>query len=224
MRCRFNYHDFIAYVVPGLMPLLVGVLIIFARGHYRLFFFIQTFVGLILLLIAAYVMGHFIQAVGAWAEKKIFFDHGYHPGEAYFKKGSGLLSDHDYGRLLQKYRERFGVELTDEMLTDPHKREHCFNEIRWGVKDEVRAEYIRTLDAYYDLYRGFFVSFIICVILSVPIGLGLVRVPHSASFYQKVFLFLILIGSIIAEYISARRTQDYLQAYTREVVNAFLAS
>ena len=223
MRSRFNYHDFIAYVVPGLIPLLVAVLFVWARGHYRLFFFIQTFVGLILFLIVAYVMGHFLQAAAAWFEKKLFFQRGYHPGEAYFRKGSGALSEREFNKLIAKFNERFNVELTPEDLENPKVREACFYECRWGIKDDARAEYIRVLDAYYDMFRGLFVAFILCVILSVPIGVGIVQVPLSASFFWKVFL-TILVVSIIAEYIAARRTQDYLQAYTKEVINGFLAS
>jgi hypothetical protein len=127
-----------------------------------------------------------------------------------------------YDKLLNMCRERYGFELTSEELQDPKRREACFSEIRWGIKDESRGEYIRTLDSYYDMYRGFFVSFIIILLMSFWIGFGLVRVPMSEPFYQKIFLFLFTIGSIIAIYISWRRTQDYLHAYTREVVNAFL--
>lgn len=223
MHSRFNYHDFLAYVLPGLMPCLVAVLFVWARGHYRLFFFVQTFVGLILLLIVSYMVGHFIQAFGAWFEKKLFFIRGYHPGEAYFRKGSGALSEREYNKLIGSFNDRFNVELTAEDLENPKVREACFYECRWGIRNDARAEYVRALDSYYDMFRGFFVSFILCVILSVPIGVGLVAVPLSASFFWKVFL-VILVISVIAEYISARRTQDYLQAYTKEVINGFLAS
>jgi hypothetical protein len=222
MHSRFNYHDFIAYVIPGLLPCLVGILIIFARGHYRLFFFMQTFVGLILLLLIAYLVGHFIQAFGAWVEKKVFFEHGFHPGEAYFRRESGMLPAGRFDKLLAKCREKYGFELTPEELQDPKRREACFNEIRWGIGDGARGEYIRTIDAYYDMYRGLFVSFILILLMSFWIGSGLMQVPASAAFYQKVFLYVLFVGAIIAAYISWRRAQDYLQVYTGEVANAFL--
>jgi hypothetical protein len=221
MRSRFNYHDFITYVIPGLLPCLIAITVVFARGHYRLFAYIQTFAGLIILLLFAYILGHLLQAIGAWFEKRIFYPHGYHPGEAFFWRKSGYLSPGEFDRLLSKYRERFGVELTQDELEDPLFRERCFNQIRWGIKDEARAEYIRALDGYYDLFRGLFVSFIICALISIPIALRIMPVPIRPGFYWKVFL-VILVASIVAEYISARRTQDYLQAYTKEVINAFL--
>ena len=61
MRSRFNYHDFMAYIIPGLLPCLIAILIIFARGHNRLFAYVQTFGGLIVLMLFAFIVGHLLQ-------------------------------------------------------------------------------------------------------------------------------------------------------------------
>jgi len=221
MRSRFNYHDFLAYVFPGLLLCLITILAIFARGHYRLFAFIQTFAGFLLLMLFAYLVGQVLQAFGAWFEKKVFFPHGYHPGEAFFRQKSGLLHQRDFDRLIAKYKEYFGVELTAEELEDPRRREECFQQIRWGIKDDARAEYLTTLDGYYDLWRGLFISFILCALITIPIAWGILLVPIKLAFYKKIFM-VIWVASIIGIYISARRTQDYMHTYTKEVVNGFL--
>ena len=193
MRSRFNYHDFIAYIIPGLLPCLIGIFIIFARGHFRLFAFVQTFGGFLILLLFAYLLGHMLQAAGALFERREYFPHRFDPVVAYSWNGRFILTAEEFDKLLAKYEERFGVRPTSENLENPAFRESCFNQVRWAIRDETRAEYIRTLDGYYDMFRGLFVSFLLTALMAIPIGSKLLPVPDKPSFYFKIFLVILAV-------------------------------
>ena len=214
MRSRIWFHHLITHLLPGMLPCLIGIIFVYSRGHYLLFDSVRTFGGLVIFLLFSLITGYIVQAIGAWFEHLTFYKDGRHPGEAYFRRESLVMLSGEQELLISKYIHRFDKDLSPEVRADPAKREECFNDCRWAIKEGRREEYIMVLDTYYDLYKGLYAAFMICGLIAI-FKLLLFPSPFNNAMFLKVF-GVILLGSAFSMYVSYRRTKDYLEVYSRE--------
>lgn len=198
---KFDPFDFVSLIVPGSL-IIVAVTIAFPNpliGGLD-----EVTLGKVgIALVAAFIVGHFVQALGDVIEFLYWAPFGGRPTTWVAKEKQGLLVDAQLSRLSTLIKDELKFK-TLQSLEKPS----AISEINAKVRSSGSADRIEKFSQSYVLLRGLTVAFLLVSVLSI--------VHKNAN-------PAVAIGMIGAAMISVFRMHRFAEHYAREVYTEYLA-
>ncbi len=164
MQPRFNFYDFVGYIIPGTLGTLFTVAFlnrVLGVGELSLDS-ISGFSGTLLFLILIYFVGHVIQALGRIVEQKEVERWGGWPSERFLRPEDTRYSSEFKEQLLGTAMEYFTVKpVTAEAGSERIRqwRQELFGLCYALIVQKGVAQHTETYNGIYGLWRGLLVSF-----------------------------------------------------------------
>ncbi len=166
MQPRFNFYDFVGYIIPGTLGTLFAVSFlnrVLGIGELSLDS-ISGFSGTLLFLILIYFIGHVIQALGRMVEKKEVERWGGWPSERFLRpentRYSSEFKEHILGAAMEYFTVKaVAAEAGSERIRQ--WRQELFGLCYSLIVQKSVAQHTEIYNGIYGLWRGLLVSFYI---------------------------------------------------------------
>lgn len=233
MQSKFNFYDFVGYVIPGALILLL--LYWFILGFFNLELLIKvTSIGESLLFLAAsYFLGHLIQALGNLIEKKQVEKWGGWFSEQFLRDDNEYYTPEFKSKLKECAQEIFGLSLNssseDEQIKK-NKRQETFSLCYSLVVQEDAAIHTEIFNGIYSLYRGLLASVWVGVVVSGIISLKHLlwflfslldwTLPKSEFFYFEKLQLELGIAFLIFFIVTIRPLESRFKRFAKHFANS----
>ena len=168
---KFDQYEYVGVIAPG-VALLLGVLYLapdlvkqFHLGKDGL-----DIVGLALLLLAAFVVGHLLQGIGEFVELIIWRLLGGWPTEWVLRKKSNLLSEGQRNELHRLLKEKLRVDIDGTV----NRKEWWVwtRQIYLAVRKANVNQRIDAFNRTYGFCRGLGAAFLVLLVIVIALGQG----------------------------------------------------
>lgn len=174
MQSKFNFYDFVGYVIPG--GLILALLYWFCLGFFALEWPIKlNSIGESLLFLAAsYFFGHLIQALGNMIERRRVKKWGGWFSEQFLREDNDFYTSEYKTKLKECANQKFGLSTdlpSGNEEIQKKRRQEIFSFCYSLIVQENVAVHTEIFNAIYSLYRGMLASVWIGIIISSIITL-----------------------------------------------------
>lgn len=239
MHNKFNFYDFIGYVIPGSLGCVFLYWLIDGFFGFSLHLEVKSIGESILFLALAYFIGHLIQAYGNTIEKSAVREWGGWFSEQFLKDDNSYYTPAFKRALRESIKTVFGesAELGTNDETQRPQRQELFNLCYTLIVQEGAALHTEIFNGVYSLYRGMIAAINIAIVVSAVITvkhilllilpLFKVSVTSSPFWFFSVFHFGVglstLIFSLLVRIPLRERLKRFAQYFANSVYVNFYA-
>lgn len=180
MQTKFNFYDFIGYIIPGSFVLFLLYWFAIAGLCIPIEIEFKSFGESVIFLIAAYFFGNITQAIGNSIESRAVKKWGGWFSEQYLRPDNTFYSPEFKKALNEALRKVFSLAenaTTDEKILK-NKRQEYFNLAYSLIVQENAALHTEIFNGIYSLYRGMLAAVWIGIIVN-----GIVIIKNLALWY-----------------------------------------
>ncbi|MCK4231567.1 hypothetical protein KAX21_01330 [candidate division WOR-3 bacterium] len=173
MQDKFNFHDFVAYIIPGGLALIV------------VYWFLVSFVGLslpiqvkslgesILFLAGSYFFGHLVQVLGTVIEKRQRKKWGGNPSELMLRKDYRYYSVEFLIKLKKAVKDTFAMTFeTDSVNEDSNRQRNETFKLCYALTiTQNVCRHTEIFNGIYSLCRGIIATACISIVMIGAIGI-----------------------------------------------------
>jgi len=173
MESKFNFYDFIGYIIPGAFIFILLFWFLFAFFSFELPFKVISIGGSILFLFFSYFLGHLVQSLGNIVEKKLLEKWGGWFSEQFLRDDNNYYTCEFKNKLKKITCELFGFSYNGSSNDEEQKkrREQIFNLCYSLIVQKNVALHTEIFNGIYGLYRGILIVWDVGIIISFLITL-----------------------------------------------------
>jgi len=236
MNNKFNFYDFIGYVIPGSLGCVF--LYWFSEGFFgfSLHLEVKSIGESILFLGLAYFIGHLIQTYGNAIEKSAVRGWGGWFSEQFLRDDNSYYTPVFKSALRESMKTVFGesAELGTNDETQRTRRQELFNLCYTLIVQEGAALHTEIFNGVYSLYRGMIAATNIGIIVSAVITakhilllllpLLTISVPSSPFWFFSDFHLGVGIGAFISSILIRRPMKERFKRFAQHFANSVYRS
>jgi hypothetical protein len=235
MADRFNFYDFLGYIIPGAF---VTLLFIYTIGSIfgtlnQIFSYISGLGETIIFLMISYLVGHLIQARGRQIELKEKDKWGGYFSIQFLREGNQFYTAKFKDILKKKAKAQFGLDVDISGNQQDKRHQEIFNLCYAFVVQKGVSRQTDIFNAIYGMFRALLAIREIAVFLfSVLtlyniVTLSIVFFNHGLGWYQaesiNLIVSLVLLGiSVVSYKYLSSRFQHFAQRFVDSIFQNFL--
>lgn len=236
MHNRFNFYDFIGYVIPGSLACVLFYWLIEGFFAFSLHLEVNSMGESILFLGLTYFIGHLIQAYGNTIEKNSVSEWGGWFSEQFLRDDNSYYTPSFKSELRDAMKSVFGqsVELGTNEETQKARRQELFNLCYTLIMQERATLHTEIFNGVYSLYRGMIAATNIAIIVSAVItvkqillillALSRISVPSSPFWFFSDFHLGIGVGALISSILIRLPMKERFKRFAQHFANSVYRS
>lgn len=235
MESKFNFYDFVGYIIPGAIFVLILYWFLYGFFGFTIQFDTIELFSTVVFLSISYFVGHLLQGIGSYFTngKK-----GNKEGLFRTKKYSCdfLKDDNDFYSLEQKkeikkkIKEVFNIDLESENVDEKRIKEAFYLCYSLIVQEKIAA-HTEIFNGFYSFFRGlklttFFGAIVNLLILLEQVILCKCKIasvlPIKYQINLLIISFVLLVFFVISYLVSRYRCDDFSKHFANSVYRSFL--
>lgn len=232
MHNKFNFYDFIGYVIPGSLGCVFLYWLI--NGFFGFYFYLEfkSIGESILFLALAYLIGHLIQTYGNLIEKSAVREWGGWFSEQFLRDDNSYYTTAFKSALRESIKTVFheSAELGTNDETQRQRRQELFNLCYALIVQEGVALHTEIFNSVYSLYRGLIAATNVAIVVSAVITVKYilllllpffrVSIPLSHFWSFSVFHLGIGISTLILSLLVRIPLKERLKRFAQYFANS----
>lgn len=238
MQDKLTLYDFLGFIIPGTLCLLLFYWFLISFLSYPISLSLSSIGDSILFLVVSYSMGHIVQSLGNRLEYKLIDKWGGWYSDTILENNNDHYTNEFKTNIKEYIQNRFNlsydVENEEQQLI---RKNEIFNLCYSTILQENMAPHTEIFNGHYGLYRGLltvsWIGFIIAIITTLKHGvlsiLELSGINYDFGYFGKFYIQHLMIGCVfiplfyLASTIFEKRLKRFSLRFADSVYRNFYA-